>query len=85
MAQPPPASHSRRSFLRGVGATVALPWMPSLAGNERPPVRLAFLFQPNGVLPAAWQVQGEGRDYRLSPILEPLAALRQNRHGTPPI
>jgi hypothetical protein len=43
------------------------------AADARPPVRLACLFWPNGCNPHTWTPSGEGRDYELSPILEPLA------------
>ncbi len=69
---------ARRTFLRGAGAAVALPWIPSIAGESSlPPVRLGFLFMPNGVLPSAWQVSGEGRTFELSPTLTPLGDLRK--------
>jgi hypothetical protein len=75
----------RRSFLRGVGATLALPWLEIMsprsaraAAKAAPPVRFVTLFQPNGVFPAAWDVQGEGRGFQLSPILEPLARFRDD-------
>ena len=42
---------SRCALLRGAGAALALPWLEALAPASRPPVRLAFLFMPNGVLP----------------------------------
>ena len=73
----------RRTFLRGVGASLALPCLDIMRGTSRaaatvaePPVRLATLFQPNGVYPAAWDVSGVGRDYKFSKILEPLEKLR---------
>ena len=43
----------RRSFLRGVGVTLALPLMDSLASAAtlaKPPVRLAFMHMPHGVI-----------------------------------
>jgi hypothetical protein len=40
--------------------------------NAAPPPRLVCLVQPNGVYPPAWEIAGEGRDYRLSNILQPL-------------
>jgi hypothetical protein len=70
---------SRRALLRGAGAAVALPWLEAFAprrGAGRRPVRMAFLFMPNGVLPAAWRPVDEGPGYRLSPTLEPLAPIR---------
>jgi hypothetical protein len=41
--------------------------------DERPPVRMACLFWPNGCNPHTWTPTGEGKDFELSPILEPLA------------
>ncbi|QDU83527.1 hypothetical protein Pla163_06260 [Planctomycetes bacterium Pla163] len=73
---------SRRAFLRGAGAAIALPFLPSFArasvlgAPARPPVRLGFFFMPNGVLPSAWTPKGVGAEYELSPTLEPLAALK---------
>ena len=63
---------SRRAFLRGVGVTMALPWMESFNvwGDEpgralRPaseaPVRLAVLFSGNGFHSKEWWAKGEGK------------------------
>lgn len=75
---------SRRTMLRGLGATLALPWLEAmlpkrrLAAAEAPksPVRIAALYMPNGVNGDKWTPTGEGRDFTLSPTLEPLAALK---------
>jgi hypothetical protein len=81
----------RRAVLRGIGATVALPWLESLAhalapasatsrrapGRAAAPTRLAILYMPNGVLPAAWTPAGTGPDFELSPTLAPLAPIRR--------
>src|SRR6185503_12747853 len=75
---------SRRTMLRGVGATLALPWLEAMLPQRRaaaieqakPPVRMAVLYMPNGVNGDKWTPQGEGRDYTLSPTLEPLADLK---------
>lgn len=78
-------SLSRRTLLRGVGAALALPWLEAmqvrkLLGSEqenapsKAPVRMAVLFMPNGVPPKKWTPEGEGAGFKLSPILEPLAA-----------
>lgn len=72
---------SRRTILRGVGASLALPWleatMPSrLSAAARPPVRMAILYMPNGVREDMWTPQGTGREFSLSPTLEPLADLK---------
>lgn len=74
---------SRRGMLRAAGVCVGLPWLESLAHHARaatqPPSsrRLAYLYVPNGVNVARWQVSGEGADYELSSTLEPLSALRE--------
>ncbi len=69
---------SRRSFLRGAGATLALPWMDSMAvaKSEKAPVRMACLFMPNGVNPKAWTPKGKGGQFELSPILQPLQSVK---------
>jgi hypothetical protein len=80
---------SRRTFLRGAGVALALPWLEAMkparmlgaAGGtaaQPAPVRLAVLFMPNGVHPGAWTPGGEGPDFRLSPILEPLQDFRKD-------
>jgi len=74
----------RRTILRGIGAAVALPWLEIMtpvakaAANTLPPRRFVTFFQPNGVFPSAWDVTGVGRDFTLSPILEPLADFKQD-------
>ena len=75
----------RRTFLRGVGASLALPCLDIMRGEglasssaARPPVRFATLVQPNGVYPKAWDVTGAGRDFELSHILSPLAGVKND-------
>jgi len=76
-------SFSRRRFLRGAGATVALPWLQSLAarGAERaadgPPVRLAVLFAGNGFHTTEWWAKGEGKQMALGGVLAPLEEFRE--------
>jgi hypothetical protein len=76
---------SRRAFLRGVGVTMALPWLESLPvwGDDRPksassepPVRLAVLFAGNGFHSKEWWARGEGKDMELGKVLEPLRPFR---------
>ncbi|MEZ6063015.1 MAG: DUF1552 domain-containing protein [Planctomycetaceae bacterium] len=77
---------SRRTVLRGTGAALALPWLEAMlprsakaAGAEATddtPVRMAALFVPNGVRQDMWTPEGEGREFTLSPTLEPLADLQ---------
>jgi len=72
---------SRRTVLRGLGATVALPWLdamtPAFASPGRP-VRLAFTYIPNGVTLADWTPKGTGREFELSRILKPLEPYRDD-------
>lgn len=78
---------SRRTFLRGVGVTMALPWLESVPvwGDEsaaaepgsEPPVRLAVFFAGNGFHNKEWRAEGEGRDMQLGKVLEPLADFRE--------
>lgn len=74
---------SRRTVLRGAGVALGLPWleamMPSTLSASTPgkmPVRLGVLYMANGVNVAKWNPEGQGRDYKLSPTLEPLADLK---------
>lgn len=69
---------SRRTLLRGVGAALALPWFESMnravakpATLKRPPLRCAFLFAPNGTIPAEWTPKGDGEKYETTPMLKP--------------
>jgi hypothetical protein len=81
---------SRRHFLRGLGACLALPAFTSLGAgkllaasspgaNVTPagaPVRTAFIYFPNGAIPSAWWPERPGTDFELSPTLRSLAPLR---------
>jgi len=78
---------SRRTFLRGVGVTMALPWMESLNvwGDEprgrnassEAPVRLAVMFSGNGFHSKEWWAKGAGDQMELGQVLTPLAAHRK--------
>ena len=70
---------TRRTLLRGTGAALGLPWLEAMASasESAPPVRMAFLYMPNGVNVPAWTPSGLGRDFALSPTLEPLAAVKE--------
>ena len=75
---------SRRTLLRGLGATVALPLMdamiPSLTAlaqsPARPAQRFSAVYIPNGVVPAQWFPSTEGTGYEFTPILKPLEPFR---------
>jgi hypothetical protein len=74
----------RRTFLRGVGTAIALPWLDAMvprtaraaSAAAKPPVRMAFLFSPNGVVGSSWTPKDVGADYTLSQSLAPLAPVR---------
>lgn len=75
---------SRRTFLRGVGVTMALPWLESsvvwgdTAGataaraSSEAPVRLAVLFSGNGFHTTEWWAKGSGKGMELGKVLAPL-------------
>ena len=71
----------RRTFLRGAGATLALPLLdamvPALSALSRteaaPVSRFGFIYFPNGANMAQWPCSGEGASFQLSRTLAPLA------------
>ncbi|HBR94543.1 DUF1552 domain-containing protein [Coraliomargarita sp. SDUM461003] len=82
-----PASLSRRAFLRGAGALVALPFLQSLVptrlqaaatAGAHAPTRMAFIYHPNGVIQENWNPGAVGRlTGSLSRTLEPLSPYRR--------
>ncbi len=75
----------RRTFLRGIGATIALPFLdamaPALAGSRIPgktPVRMAFVYVPNGMDMRNWNPDYEGKLGELPRILKPLEPFRDD-------
>jgi hypothetical protein len=74
----------RRTLLRGLGASVALPFLESMVpawslrgrASGRPAHRFQTFYVPNGMAMEYWSPKGEGTAFELSPILEPLAAFR---------
>ena len=71
---------SRRTVLRGAGVALGLPWLEAMipsaraaAASAKSPVRMAVLYMANGVNTSQWTPEGQGRDFRLSPTLQPLA------------
>jgi Protein of unknown function (DUF1552) len=77
---------SRRSFLHGVGVTMALPWLESVPvwGDDasanrasEPPVRFACLFSGNGFHSKEWWAKGEGKEMELGKVLESLHPFRK--------
>jgi uncharacterized protein DUF1552 len=80
---------SRRTVLRGVGATIALPILDAMvpAGTAlaktaaAPQMKMAFIYFPHGAVMFPgndqWTPQGEGREFELSPILKPLEPFKK--------
>src|SRR5206468_9241429 len=74
----------RRTVLRGLGATLALPLLDamvpvlSLRGRAaaKPAHRFQTFYVPNGMAMEYWLPNGEGAAFELTPILEPLAPFR---------
>lgn len=72
----------RRLFLQGMGAAIALPWLDAMrsrrsqaaydTGSSESPVRMAFVFVPNGVIVPSWTPTGSGTEYDLSETLSVL-------------
>ena len=72
---------SRRTFLQGAGAALGLPLLEAMGATLRAqskPVRMAFLYMANGVHPHAWTPKETGKDFRLTPLLEPLATVKDD-------
>jgi hypothetical protein len=70
----------RRTFLRGLGAAVALPYLdamtPAFAAPAKAPVRLAFMYVPNGIDMKNWNIAQEGTFGEFPRIMKPLEAFR---------
>lgn len=77
----------RRTFLKGLGTALALPVLEAmspatrlLASTEAPkfPVRMAFVYVPNGINMEDWTPSKVGTDFDLPAILEPLAPFKSD-------
>src|SRR5215510_4715495 len=70
----------RRTVLRGIGATLALPFLeamvPSAQAASKAAHRFLTFYVPNGMAMEYWSPKGEGTTFELAPILEPLAPFR---------
>jgi hypothetical protein len=79
----------RRTFLKGVGVTMALPWLESLSGWSNAsaavadtgspatfPKRFAVMFMGNGINPDHWWAKGAGEDMQLGKTLAPLEPVK---------
>jgi hypothetical protein len=72
---------NRRTFLRAAGVSLALPWLDALApaqAQAAPPRRMLCICTPLGLHPANFFPQAAGRDYALTPYLEPFRDMRND-------
>jgi hypothetical protein len=76
---------SRRTFLRGAGVTVALPFLESMVPAQTPlkgtaavpKTRLGCFYVPHGATMYKWMPVGEGKDFQFSETLSPLEKYRE--------
>ena len=67
----------RRTFLRGLGAAIALPWLdsmvPAFAAQSdvaaQSPLRLGFVYVPNGIIRETWLPATAGAQFEATPVL----------------
>jgi hypothetical protein len=78
---------SRRTVLTGLGASLALPLLEVMGGRSpraesgpgrKPPLRMAFLYVPNGVHMPDWTPLAAGKGFKLPAILEPLNVVKDD-------
>jgi len=77
---------ARRSFLRGVGTAIALPFLDAMTpafaanriGSANTPRRMAFVYVPNGIIMKDWTPAAEGSAFDFSRILKPLEPQRRD-------
>ncbi|HWF09563.1 MAG TPA: DUF1552 domain-containing protein [Bryobacteraceae bacterium] len=74
---------ARRTFLRGIGTTLALPMLDSMvpalrAKSLAPTPRLGFVYVSNGIIQKQWNPEATGANFELSPILKPLGNVREH-------
>jgi len=75
----------RRTFLRGVGATLALPLLDAMVPARTvlaksaafPAPRLGFVYLPHGAIMDKWTPAAEGAGFEFPPILKPLEPFRR--------
>jgi len=74
---------SRRTFLRGTGTTLALPFLESmiparaaLAQSQMPKTRFGAIYTPHGATMSRWTPATEGKNFEFTEILKPLEPFR---------
>ena len=73
----------RRTLLRGMGATIALPFLDAMAPAlfsqaKKAPPRLGFVYAAHGIIHSAWKPKTTGRNFEYSPNLIPLEGVREH-------
>ena len=76
----------RRTFLKGMGTAIALPMLdamvPAMASirdaSAKAPVRLSFVYVPNGIVMKDWTPKATGKDFEFTRLLKPLEAFRED-------
>ena len=76
---------ARRTFLRGVGVTMALPFLDAMApaatvsrlSAASPAVRLGFVYVPNGIIAKGWLPATTGTGYQFASTMKPLEPFRE--------
>lgn len=76
---------SRRTFLRGTGVALGLPLLECMlpggyaaAPPAKPPLRLAWIYFPNGMVREYWTPKGSGTDFQFNKTNAPLEAIRKH-------
>jgi hypothetical protein len=77
---------SRRTFLRGAGGLIGLPFLDAMApalgwiggSKKQAPTRLCFVYVPNGMVMSSWTPKTQGKDFQFTPILKPLEPFREH-------
>src|SRR4051812_17380920 len=74
----------RRTFLRGLGTTLALPLLDSMVpafgatAGPKAAVRLAFVYHPVGMIMSEWTPATEGTGFEITPTMKALEPFREN-------
>ena len=87
----PSSNFGRRAFLRGVGASIALPAFRSLGAEVKAaqaaargvttsgaPLRMAYLYVPNGVIMDKWRPEGTGSDFKFNQSMKSLSPFKKD-------
>ena len=71
------SSGSRRHFLKGLGASVCLPAL-EIFGKTSSPIRMAYVYTPNGIIMPKWTPKSVGKDWQLPQTLQSLGRVKND-------